>query len=99
MEEGEAYEVRTSAAYRLYGQWCEKYGYHTENVKNFNSAISRHFEIRRKRPDDGSGSVTTMIIGCRFLESENGEATDAGCAANSGKAASTVPSVPPLLQD
>ncbi|MDO5708965.1 MAG: primase-like DNA-binding domain-containing protein, partial [Coriobacteriales bacterium] len=28
LEEGEAYEVRTSAAYRLYGQWCEKYGYH-----------------------------------------------------------------------
>ena len=76
LEEGEAYEVRTSAAYRLYGQWCERYGYHTENVKNFNNAISRHFEIKRKRPDDGSGSVTTMIIGCRFLESENGEAAE-----------------------
>ena len=72
LEEGEAYEVRTSAAYRLYGQWCEKYGYHTENVKNFNSAISRHFEIKRKRPQDG-GSPTTMIIGVRFLEQESGE--------------------------
>ena len=72
LEEGEAYEVRTSAAYRLYGQWCEKYGYHTENVKNFNNAISRHFEIKRKRPQDG-GSPTTMIIGVRFLEQESGE--------------------------
>ena len=72
MEEGEAYEVRTSAAYRLYGQWCEKYGYHTENVKNFNNAISRHYEIKRKRPQDG-GSPTTMIIGVRFLEQESGE--------------------------
>jgi len=26
LEEGEAYEVRTSAAYKLYGEWCDKYG-------------------------------------------------------------------------
>lgn len=73
LEVGERFEVRTSAAYRLYNQWCEKYGYHTENVKNFNNAISTRFELKRKRPDDGSGSVTTMIIGCKFRESELGE--------------------------
>ncbi len=72
LEKGEAYEVRTSAAYKLYKQWCEKYGYHVENSKNFNSSMQRFFEIRKKRPLDG-GSVTTMLIGCRFLESENGE--------------------------
>ena len=42
-------------------------------MKNFNNAIGTRFEIRRKRPDDGSGSVTTMILGCRFRESELGE--------------------------
>ena len=72
LEKGEAYEVRTSAAYKLYKQWCEKYGYHVENSKNFNTSMQRFFEIRKKRPLDG-GSVTTMLIGCRFLESENGE--------------------------
>ena len=80
LEVGERYEVRSSAAYRLYGQWCEKYGYHTENVKNFNNAIKTRFEIRQKRPDDGSGSSTTMIIGCRFRESELGEEMTEGAA-------------------
>ena len=74
LEEGEAYEVRTSAAYRLYGEWCDKYGYRKENSTNFNNAIQRFFRIERKRPNDGSGQKTTMLIGCRFLDHENGEA-------------------------
>lgn len=74
LEQGEAYEVRTSAAYRLYGEWCDKYGYRKENSTNFNNAIQRFFRIQRKTPSDGSGSKTTMLIGCRFLTHENGEA-------------------------
>ena len=73
LEEGEAYEERTSAVYRLYGQWCDKYGYRKENSTNFNNAIQRFFPIMRKRPNDGSGSQTTMLVGCRFLKHENGE--------------------------
>ena len=74
LEAGEAYEVRTSAAYKLYGEWCDKYGYRKENSTNFNNAIQRFFPIMRKRPSDGSGAQkTTMLIGCRFLEKENGE--------------------------
>ena len=38
--------------------------------------------IVRKRPDDGSGSQTTMLIGCRFLETENGEADEEIAALN-----------------
>ena len=77
LEAGEAYEVRTSAAYKLYGEWCEKYGYRKENSGNFNNAIQRFFPIVRKRPNDGSGAQkTTMLIGCRFLEVENGEPED-----------------------
>ena len=41
LEEGEAYEVRTSAAYKLYGEWCDKYGY----------GGGGHREL----PDDGMG--------------------------------------------
>ena len=73
LEEGEAFEERTSAVYRLYGQWCDKYGYRKENSTNFNNAIQRFFPIVRKRPNDGSGSQTTMLVGCRFLKHENGE--------------------------
>ena len=76
LEEGEAYEVRTSAAYRLYGEWCDKYGYRKENSTNFNNAIQRFFPIQRKRPKGETGSQTTMLIGCRFLEHENGEAEE-----------------------
>lgn len=74
LEQGEAFEVRTSAAYKLYGEWCDKYGYRKENSTNFNNAIQRFFPIVRKRPNDGSGAQkTTMLIGCRFLDHENGE--------------------------
>ena len=73
LEEGEAYEVRTSAAYKLYGEWCDKYGYRKENSTNFNNAIQRFFPIQRKRPEGESGGRTTMLIGCRFRDHENGE--------------------------
>ena len=73
LEEDETAEVRTSTAYKLYTQWCDKYGYHAENSKNFNNAMSTRFLIKRKRPDDGSGSVTTMIVGVRKLDCELGE--------------------------
>ena len=77
LEEGEAYEVRTSAAYKLYGEWCDKYGYRKENSTNFNNAIQRFFRIERKRPNGETGAQkTTMLIGCRFLEHENGEAEE-----------------------
>ena len=74
LEEGEAFEVRTSAVYKLYGEWCDKYGYRKENSTNFNNAIQRFFPIVRKRPNDTKGAQkTTMLVGCRFLDHENGE--------------------------
>ena len=73
LEEGEAFEERTSAVYNIYGQWCEKYGYRKENSTNFKNAIQRFFPIVRKRPNDGSGGPTTMLVGCRFLKQEKGE--------------------------
>ena len=77
LEEGEAFEVRTSAAYKLYGEWCDKYGYRKENSTNFNNAIQRFFPIIRKRPNDTKGAQkTTMLVGCRFLDHENGEADE-----------------------
>ena len=73
-------EVRTSAAYKLYGEWCDKYGYRKENSTNFNNAIQRFFPIQRKRPNGESGGPTTMLIGCRFPEKENGEPEEENAA-------------------
>ena len=73
LEEGEQYEVRTSAVYKVYGQWCDKYGYHVENARNFNNALSTHYVIKKKKPTDGSGGPTTMVIGVKLAECELGE--------------------------
>ena len=72
LEEGEAYEVRSAAAYKLYSDWCRKYNYNAENVKNFKNAMEKRFTIERRRPKDG-GEKTSLIIGCRFREQELGE--------------------------
>ena len=65
LEEGEAYEVRTSAVYKLYSKWCDDNGYRPDNKKGFNTAMQVHFDRREKRPSDG-GEKTTMFIGCRI---------------------------------
>ena len=72
LEAGERYELRSSAVYARYKEWCEKHNCRPENSQNFNSSIQRFFELRRKRPDDG-GAQTTMVMGCRFREFEDGE--------------------------
>jgi len=72
MEEGETYEVRTSAAYTLYTTWCEDNNYRPESRANFKTSMQRFFPVQKKRPADGSGSATPMFIGCRFLKQERG---------------------------
>lgn len=71
LEEGEAFEVRSSAAYKLYSDWCKEYHYNAENMKNFKTAMEKRFRIERRRPKDG-GEKTTLILGCRFREQELG---------------------------
>ena len=48
LEEGDAFEVRSSAAYKLYSDWCKKYNYNAENVKNFKKAIKEDDEEQEK---------------------------------------------------
>lgn len=71
LEEGEGFEVRTKAAYKLYCHWCDEYRYHSESPKNFNAAMEKRFEKARQRPKDG-GEKTTLFLGCRILEEERG---------------------------
>lgn len=72
LEVGESFEIRTSAAYKRYSDWCREYNYHAENMKNFKTAMEKRFRIERKRPNDG-GEKTTMLLGCRFREEELGK--------------------------
>ena len=65
LEVGEAYEVRTSAAYKLYQKWCDDNGYRADNKKGFNTAMQVHFTRKDKRPAEG-GNPTTMFLGCRI---------------------------------
>ena len=67
---GRGFEVRTSAVYNVYKNWCVENGYHPENAKNFNRALGTKFDIVKRRPSDGSGSTTTLLIGCRLKPDE-----------------------------
>ena len=69
LEKDERYELRTSAVYRRYSEWCEEHNFKPESSTNFNSSIQRFFETSRKRPPDG-GSQTTLLLGCRFRACE-----------------------------
>ena len=77
LEDGEAYEVRSSAAFRRYTEWCKENNYNAENIKNFKNAMQQKYFFVRRRPKDG-GEKTTMIIGCRIREEELGAETEEG---------------------
>lgn len=66
LEEGSAYEERTSAVYNRYKTWCIENGHYAESMKNFKQSLAPLMEVKRKRPKTG-GEKTTMVIGYRLL--------------------------------
>ena len=72
MEEDVMGELKTSAVYRKYTEWCEQHHCRPEWSVNFNSSIQRFFRLVKKRPRDG-GNAVHMLLGCRFREYEAGE--------------------------
>lgn len=79
LEDGEAYEVRSSAAFRRYTDWCKENNYNAENIKNFKNAMQQKYFFVRRRPKDG-GDKTTIILGCKLREEELGAEMDDGDA-------------------
>ena len=71
IEEGEAYEVLSSAVFRCYTEWCKEYNYSAENAKNFKTAMEKRFTYVRRRPKSG-GDKTTLILGCKLRKEELG---------------------------
>ncbi len=76
LEEDEALEVRTSAVYRVYQQWCTDNGYKPESMKGLYQALSTKYEIVRKRPADKSGSVTSILTGVGLVQGDRLAADD-----------------------
>ena len=64
-------ELRTSAMYNRYKDWCMENGYRAESMKNFKPAIEKCYTIVKKRPADGSGSATPMVLNVEFLPDED----------------------------
>lgn len=62
LEKIDGAEVRTSAVYKAYTQWCEDNGCRPENSAKFNQALSSFATLERKRPK-GGGNATTILIG------------------------------------
>lgn len=62
LEKIDGAEVRTSAVYKAYTQWCEDNGCRPENSAKFNQALSSFAMLERKRPKSG-GNATTILIG------------------------------------
>ncbi len=57
-------ESRTSLVYLAYQNWCRENGQFPENSRNFNRGLERAgLQIVRKRPRDGNGGPTTMLLG------------------------------------
>ena len=74
IEEGETYEVLSSAVFKRYTDWCKEYNYNAENAKNFKTAMEQRFTYARRRPKSG-GEKTTLLIGCKLRAEELGAET------------------------
>lgn len=71
LETAETLEVRTAAVYARYQQWCSDNGYRPESVKGLNQALSAKYSIVRKRPKDGSGGPTPMLVGVGIAQGDD----------------------------
>lgn len=59
-------EVRTSEVYARWQHWCSANGHRAGSITNLNRSLQNQGEIKRKRPDDGTGVPTTMFLGYRL---------------------------------
>ena len=62
-------EVRTSAVYDHYKQWCTANGCYAENSRNFNQELRKFGTVVRRRPQTG-GEKTTLLLGYQLKDEE-----------------------------
>jgi putative DNA primase/helicase len=69
-------ELRTSAVYRRYEEWCKDNGCFAENSKNFRHSLEGAVgaaNITRRRPRTG-GSETTLLLGYQIINNDGTKA-------------------------
>ena len=67
LEEDPYAEVRTSAVYDEYSQWCKANGCYSENARNFVGELRKLGPVVRRRPKNG-GEKTTILVGYRLRD-------------------------------
>lgn len=63
-------ELRRAAIYTRYKEWCGENGYRAESAKMLNAEIDKRYTVQKKRPADGVGSATPLVLGVEFTMSE-----------------------------
>lgn len=70
IQEKQGSELRRAAIYTRYKEWCQENGYRAEAAKNLNTEIEKRYRVVKKRPDDGVGSATPMVLNVEFAMPE-----------------------------
>lgn len=63
-------ELRRAAVYTRYKEWCAENGYRADSAKVLNAEIDKRYTVQKKRPADGVGSATQIVLGVEFCLSE-----------------------------
>ena len=68
-------ELRTSAVYRGYKEWCSENGYRYDSMKIFGKSLIKKYTIERRRPWDSKdgGDKSTFINDVTWANDEIGE--------------------------
>lgn len=64
-------ELRRAAIYARYKDWCVENGYRAESAKMLNAENDKRYTVQKKRPADGVGSATQIVLGVEFTMSED----------------------------
>ena len=62
-----AAEVRTSEVYCRYRNWCIDNGHRAESMKTFKQSLMTIGTVIRRRPKNGCGDKTTLLLGFRLV--------------------------------
>lgn len=63
-------ELRRAAVYTRYKEWCAENGYRADSAKMLNTEIDKRYTVQKKRPADGVGGPTQVVMGVEFTMTE-----------------------------
>ena len=60
-------EVRTSEVYSCFKIWCIDNGHRVESMKTFKQSLMTLGTVTRRRPKNGGGDKTTLLLGFKLV--------------------------------